>query len=74
MSPHETTCRRLQFTWGVHPEHVPERPKNWNIWVRDWLKAHGISGSVALLTEGPSADNPSANNRMEVIELGRIGA
>jgi len=74
MSPHETTCRRLQFTWGVHPEHVPERPKNWNIWVRDWLKAHGISGSVALLTEGPSADNPSANNRMEVIEIGRIGA
>jgi pyruvate kinase len=70
-SPHEATCRALQFSYGVHAVHVPEPPDDWSVFARVFLAEHGVSGGIALLTEGPSARNPHANNRMEIIDLTR---
>jgi pyruvate kinase len=68
-SPHEATCRGLQFSYGVHALHLPEQPDDWSEFARAFLAEHGIGGRIALLTEGPSARNPHANNRMEIIDL-----
>ena len=40
-----------------------------NGFARDWLERHGAGGEIALLMEGPSAANPKANHRFEVIKL-----
>ncbi len=36
-------------------------------------RSHEMEGDLAILTEGPSAKHPEANNRMEIIELRREG-
>ena len=71
VSPHEATCQALQFSYGVAAVHEPEPPEGWNAFAREWIARHGIAGEIALLTEGPSARNPDANNRMEIIDLTR---
>jgi pyruvate kinase len=67
----EATCQQLQFSYGVHPIYEPDHPENWNSYVKEWLYAHKLEGKIVLLTEGPSAKHPEANNRMEIIDLGK---
>ena len=69
VSPHEETCRNLQFSFGVHALRETRNPDSWNPYAREWIAAHGLSGDLAILTEGPSPENPEANHRMELIEL-----
>jgi len=69
VSPHEATCQHLQFSSGVHAVHVNDRPANWNAFAKIWLRDNDISGDIVLLTEGPSPENPHANNRLEIIDL-----
>jgi pyruvate kinase len=69
VSPNRATCRALQFSYGVHPEHWPDHPGNWNAFARQWLKTNRVAGDMVLLTEGPSDAHPAANNRMEIIDL-----
>ncbi len=69
VSSQESTCQRLQFTYGVHPVHEPDHPEDWKTYVRRRLEALGLQGDCAVLTEGPSSKNPDANNRMELIDL-----
>jgi pyruvate kinase len=71
VSPDETTCQGLQFSYGVHPLHEPEHPEDWRAFARNWLESHGIEGHLVVVTEGPSAAHPDANNRMELIDLRR---
>jgi pyruvate kinase len=69
VSSQETTCQRLQFTCGVWPVHEPHHPEDWNTYIKNWVQAHNMEGDLAILIEGPSLNNPKANNRMEMIEL-----
>jgi pyruvate kinase len=71
VSSREETCQALQFSQGVQPLYVPDRPDDWNPFVRERLREYELEGSFAILTEGPSMKNPEANHRMEIIELGR---
>lgn len=71
ISSQEATCQRLQFTYGVHPEHERDHPEDWSGYIREWLKDHGTEGNLVILTEGPSARHPEANHRMEIIDLRR---
>jgi pyruvate kinase len=66
----ESTCRNLQFTYGVQPVHASDHPEDWKTFAREWLSEHGVSGDLVILTEGPSSKHPEANNRMEIINLG----
>jgi pyruvate kinase len=63
------TIRALLFSYGVHPEYVEREPHDWKAFARDWLARHGVEGPLALLTQGPSPQNPDANHRMEVLVL-----
>ncbi len=69
VSSREETCQRLLFSGGVYPMYEPDHPKDWNSYVGDWLQSHELEGNLAILTEGPSAKHPEANNRMEIIRL-----
>ena len=71
VSSQETTCQQLQFSSGVHPVCEASHPEKWNTYVADWLKTHGVAGKLAVVTEGPSIKHPDANNRLEIIDLGR---
>jgi pyruvate kinase len=70
--PGNAACQRLQFSYGVFPVHMPEYPEDWNSFIRQWLRSHGIKGKLAVMTEGPSTKNPDSNNRMEIIDLERF--
>lgn len=74
ISSRETTCQQLQFSSGVYPVHEEEHPDNWKAYVADWLKAREMDGTIAVVTEGPSSKHPDANNRLEIVDLGRAGA
>jgi len=71
VSPLESTCRELEFSYGVRPVLASEHPADWKAFARAWLHEHGVSGDLAVLTEGPSPTHPEANDRMEIIDLRR---
>ncbi len=71
ISSESATCQNLQFSYGVFPVYEPDHPENWRNFIRQWLKSHGLSGNLAILTEGPSRRHPETNNRMEIITLDR---
>jgi pyruvate kinase len=71
VSSSEATCQRLQFSYGVYPMHEPDHPDDWRGYARKWLRDHEVVGNLVVLTEGPSAKHPEANNRMEIIDLER---
>jgi pyruvate kinase len=69
VSRHESTCRQLQFSYGVDPVKMFEHPEDWRIFARTWMKQRGVEGSLVILSEGPSTKNPDSNHRMEILEL-----
>jgi pyruvate kinase len=71
VSARESTCRQLQFSYGVYPVLEPEPPEDWKAFGRQWLRAHEVAGDIVVLTEGPSPKHPEANHRMEIIDLRR---
>ena len=69
VSPQESTCQHLQFSYGVYPVHQPDYPEDWKVFGRDLLESQGIKGNLVVLTEGPSLKHPDANNRIELMDL-----
>jgi len=63
------TCRELAFSYGVHPILEEEHPKDWTDHARDYAKIYNLAGNCIIQTEGPSPDHPSANHKMEIINL-----
>jgi pyruvate kinase len=71
VSSQQSTCRALQFSYGVYPVHEAAHPDDWNAYVKTWLRTHEMEGDLVVLTEGPSSRHPEANHRMEIIEVRR---
>lgn len=69
VSSQKSTCQALRFSYGVHPVHEEDHPENWNAYIKNWVEEHGLTGDLAVLTEGPSKKFPQANHRMEFIDL-----
>jgi pyruvate kinase len=69
LSPHESTCRALQFSYGVHALKVDHDRADWAEFVRQWLAQQGVEEGAALLAQGPSEQSPCGNHRMEIVEL-----
>jgi len=69
VTPRDAVARRLMFSYGVHPELRPEPVADWNAFAREWTQSHGLTGTMAVLVRGPSADGPRVNHAMELIDL-----
>jgi pyruvate kinase len=73
LSPNESTCQALAFSYGVVPVAVDVDRADWSGFARTWLATQGIRDGLVLLTQGPSAENPRGNHRLEILELGQRG-
>ncbi len=69
VSPNESTCQNLQFSYGVYPVHESERPANWTQYAYDWLEQYGVRGDLALLTRGSATFHAGGTNHIEIIDL-----
>ena len=69
VSHDEATCQGLQFSYGVQPVQVMALPEDWNCFARSWVRSHGLPDGLAVFTEGPTADHPNVNHRLDVIDL-----
>ncbi|MBN1994765.1 MAG: pyruvate kinase [Anaerolineae bacterium] len=67
VSPNQAVCQNMQFSYGVYPVHETTRPANWEHYARRWLEQHGVTGDVALLTQGSSG----GTNQLEIVDLNR---
>jgi len=71
VSPLESTCQQLMFSYGVYPVYHPDHPRDWTPYVRSFLASHELAGDIVILTEGPSVEHPSTAHRMEIIDIRR---
>ena len=62
-------CQGLAFSYGVHPVDLVEEPDDWRQWIARWLGKHGVGAKRVMLVAGPSARNPNANHRIELMRL-----
>jgi pyruvate kinase len=59
----------LAFSYGVYPVDLSDEPLDWREFAIGWLGEHKIEARRALLVAGPSARNPGANHRIELMRL-----
>ena len=58
-----------EFSYGVAPMHVTAYPGDWTVFARRWVQRAGLPEDLVVLMEGPSAVDPGANPRREIIDL-----
>ncbi len=71
VTPREPVARHLLLSYGVHPVWQTGPVTDWDAFTREWVASHGLSGPMAVLLHGPSADHPHAKHTMELIDLGK---
>ena len=64
-------CQGLAFSYGVHPVDLAEEPADWREFAARWLPGHGLTADRVLLVAGPSARNPHANHRIELMRISK---
>jgi pyruvate kinase len=69
-----TSCQGLAFSYGVHPVDLAEEPADWRKFAATWLSEHGVAAEHVMLVAGPSARDPKANHRIELMHLGAPAA
>lgn len=74
VSPLESTCQQLLFSYGVRPVFMDDDPDDWVAFSRDFVKEHKLRGDLVALSQGPSPKNPMANHSIEIIDLRRLDA
>ena len=68
ISPDETICRGLQFSYGVFPVHA-EHPLDWNGFARTWVQSEALPEELVVMAECPSLVAPLTNPHLEIIDL-----
>ena len=68
-SKEQATCQALQFSYGVFPVKVDEEFLDWGPFCCQWLHSEGFESGVAVLTQGPSPENPYASHSMQIANL-----
>ena len=69
VSPNESTCQNLQFSYGVYPVHETKKPTKWEQYARDWMKQNYPDGDIVLLTQGTGTAGVGGTNKLEIIDL-----
>lgn len=68
VSPEESVCQALQFSYGVHPCCEQVKRRDWSDFARNWVSSHGLQeDGLAVLVQGPSPEHPEANPSLEII-------
>lgn len=62
-------CQSLAFSYGVQPVDLAEEPPDWMEFAKTWLSERGVNATRVLLVAGPSARNPNANHRIELMRI-----
>lgn len=65
----ETALQSLCFSYGVSPVHFNEEPETWNEPAARLTRDAGLSCRHVLLVAGPSAHQPHANQRIELMSI-----
>ena len=68
-SPTAAVCQGLAFSYGVHPVDLAEDPADWKDWIKNWPRENGMPAERVILVAGPSVRNPTANHRIELMQL-----
>jgi pyruvate kinase len=68
-STDEATCQALQFSYGVLPIKVEKELHDWGPYTCRWLHEQGLEFGLAILTQGPSPDNPGASYNLQIADL-----
>jgi pyruvate kinase len=68
-APDEGVCRKLQFSYGVHPVQPAEWPSDWLAYARAWGREHLPDASLALLITGTGSLETGGSRRIEVLAL-----
>ncbi len=69
LGPSAKTAQDLLFSCGVFPVHQPAPPASWTACVKEWVRRCQLPGAFAILTQGPSVNDPATHHRMEIINL-----
>lgn len=69
LSDKQSSCQALQFSYGVYPFKVEREFAEWTPYIREWFKQQQINEGIVVLTQGPSAEYPCGNHRIEFVDL-----
>lgn len=69
VSPNQSACQGLQFSYGVYDVHELERPESWHMYARVWFQEHDFTEGLAILTHGSGTAHGGGTNQIEVIDL-----
>jgi pyruvate kinase len=73
VSPDETICRGLEFSYGVVPVHG-EHPRNWKVFAGSWAQSKELPEDLIVMAECPSKITPLMNPHLEIIDLRHAGS
>jgi len=62
-----SALQSLCFSAGVFPIELEDEPSEWNDYARGLTRSLGLACRQVLLVAGPSAHNPHANQRLEIM-------
>jgi pyruvate kinase len=69
ISPSHAICQQMQFTYGVCPIYLEQRPDSWEEYAREWLAESELQGDLALLTLGSGTGKFGSSNHVVFINL-----
>lgn len=69
ISQDSAVSQGLQFSYGILPRVLDKEPESWGVFLKEFLKGHCPSPSLALLVAGPSAAHPDNHHRLEFFPL-----
>jgi pyruvate kinase len=65
----EASCQRMQFSYGVHPVHIPAGTARWNEYSRQLPEKFGVHEGLVMLIEGSGTLEHANIKRIDIIEL-----
>jgi pyruvate kinase len=68
-SPDRGVCQGLAFSYGVHAVENANEDSDWRDFIERWLGTNHVTAERVLMIAGPSARNPRANHRIELMRL-----
>ncbi len=67
VGPEPAVMQGLTFSYGVYPADLKEEPADWRSYARHLLSELGLPCKQVMLMVGPTAQNPEANQRLELM-------